>query len=49
MRRQDLSPAPLSEVATDAELANYVTSRFGSKGSQLNAQDVAASRKQASQ
>jgi mono/diheme cytochrome c family protein len=34
---------------SDAEIAavaNYVTSRFGSKGSQLTAQDVAELRKQ---
>jgi mono/diheme cytochrome c family protein len=51
MRRQDLSQAPLSEDATDAEIAavaNYVSSRFGSKASQLTAQDVAAMRKQTS-
>ena len=52
MRRQALSPASLSEDATVAEIAavaNDVTSRFGSKASRLNAQDVAESRKQASQ
>jgi mono/diheme cytochrome c family protein len=32
-----------------AEVANYVTSRFGSKGSQLTAHDVAELRKQTSQ
>jgi mono/diheme cytochrome c family protein len=32
-----------------AEVANYVTSRFGSKGSQLSAHDVAELRKQTSQ
>jgi mono/diheme cytochrome c family protein len=32
-----------------AEVANYVTSRFGSKGSRLTAQDVAELRKQTSQ
>jgi mono/diheme cytochrome c family protein len=37
---------------SDAEIAavaNYVTARFGSKGSQLTAKDVAALRKQTSQ
>jgi mono/diheme cytochrome c family protein len=41
--------AGLLRVYSDAEIAavaNYVTSRFGSKGSQLTAQDVAELRKQ---
>jgi mono/diheme cytochrome c family protein len=32
-----------------AAVANYVTARFGSKGSQITGQDVAALRKQTSQ
>ena len=40
------------DAYSDAEIAavaNYVTARFGSKGSSLTAQDVAELRKQASQ
>ena len=32
-----------------AAVANYVTARFGSKGSQMTASDVAALRKQTSE
>jgi len=47
-----LSMPAFGSAYSDAEIAavaNYVTARFGSKGSQLTEQDVAALRKQASQ
>jgi mono/diheme cytochrome c family protein len=46
-----LSMPAFGSTHSDAEIAavaNYVTARFGSKGSQVTAQDVAALRKQAS-
>ena len=47
-----LSMPAFGNAYSDAEIAavaNYVTARFGSKGSQLTAQDVAELRKQTSQ
>jgi mono/diheme cytochrome c family protein len=47
-----ISMPAFGDAYSDAEIAavaNYVTSRFGSKGSQLTAQDVAYLRKQASE
>ena len=47
-----LSMPAFGSIYSDAEIAavaNYVTGRFGSKGSQITAQDVAALRKQTSE
>ena len=47
-----ISMPPFGNAYSDIEIAavaNYVTARFGSKGSQLTAQDVAELRKQTSQ
>ena len=44
-----LSMPAFGSIYSDAEIAavaNYVTARFGSKASQITAQDVAALRKQ---
>jgi mono/diheme cytochrome c family protein len=47
-----LSMPPFGNAYTDDEIAavaNYVTARFGAKGSKLTAKDVAELRQQASQ